>query len=201
MAVGEVRRRDFEAFVKAKGPAGEGDLMVPDDTSWTAQPGSWENPPGLISQGPDHPVVGVNQEEAEAFCLWLTAQERAAGRLGAKERYRLPTVEEWLTATGRMGGLEAFQVNLSAHVIPSPARTGPVPVVMMPADSVRELDGNVAEWTSTAGLQLHERLVCGRSWAEDANPDDKTLPIRAYPRRLRGVALGFRLVLDRRMAP
>ncbi|HWB05965.1 MAG TPA: bifunctional serine/threonine-protein kinase/formylglycine-generating enzyme family protein [Verrucomicrobiales bacterium] len=201
MAVGEVRRRDFEAFVRAKGPAGEGDVMVPNDTSWTAEPGSWETPPGLPAQSPDHPVVAVDQMEAEAFCLWLTAQERAAGRLGSRERYRLPTVDEWLTATGRTGGLEAYQVKLSASVVPSPERTGPVPVVMMPADAVRDLDGNVAEWTSTLGPNAQHRLVCGRSWAEETKPDDEVLPIRSYVRTLRGVALGFRLVLDRRMAP
>jgi len=56
-------------------------------------------PPGF-AQTTNDPVVNVTWEDAAAFCEWLTAQERSAGRLTGKERYRLPTDGEWSAAVG-----------------------------------------------------------------------------------------------------
>jgi serine/threonine protein kinase len=58
----------------------------------------WELPEFL--QGPTHPVVNVSWDDAQAFCKWLTDKERAASRLGTRQRYRLPTDEEWSRAVG-----------------------------------------------------------------------------------------------------
>jgi hypothetical protein len=202
MAVAETRRRDFEAFVTAKGYVAEGGVMVPHDDGWESELGSWQTPPGLTAQTPDHPVVAVDAEDAEAFCIWLTAQERSTGRLGARERYRLPTADEWIAATGRTGRLEDFPVNLSVSAMPSANREkGPHPVVMTLPGTLHDLDSNVAEWTSTPGARSQERVVCGRSWAEEKPDSDSALSVHSYPRVLRGVALGFRLVLDRGTAP
>ena len=51
-------------------------------------------------QGPTHPVVRVSWGDAKAFCAWLTKKERAAGKLGANEEYRLPSDHEWSCAVG-----------------------------------------------------------------------------------------------------
>ncbi|MDP1589682.1 MAG: SUMF1/EgtB/PvdO family nonheme iron enzyme, partial [Prosthecobacter sp.] len=48
----------------------------------------------------DHPVVGVNWEDAQAFCQWLTAKETAEGKLPPGMKYRLTSDEEWSWAVG-----------------------------------------------------------------------------------------------------
>lgn len=53
-----------------------------------------------FDQGPTHPVVKVSWDDAKAFCEWLTERERKSGKLGAGERYRLPTDHEWSCAVG-----------------------------------------------------------------------------------------------------
>lgn len=46
---------------------------------------TWKNPG--FEQADDHPVVQVSLRDAEAFCTWLSAREKA--------KYRLPTEAEW----------------------------------------------------------------------------------------------------------
>lgn len=46
---------------------------------------TWKNPG--FEQKPDHPVVGVSWEDAQAFCKWLGEKEGL--------EYRLPTEAEW----------------------------------------------------------------------------------------------------------
>ena len=53
-----------------------------------------------FEQGPTHPVVNVNWNEAVAFCAWLTEREQASGKLPANYRYRLPSDHEWSCAVG-----------------------------------------------------------------------------------------------------
>ncbi len=79
-SVWETRVQDYELFVAEAGyPA--------------------PRPPDF-QQGPDHPVVYVSRDDAEAFCVWLTERERKDERIAVSHFYRLPTDLEWSEMAG-----------------------------------------------------------------------------------------------------
>ncbi|HRH95709.1 MAG TPA: bifunctional serine/threonine-protein kinase/formylglycine-generating enzyme family protein, partial [Prosthecobacter sp.] len=78
-SIWETRVQDYEVFVKELG------------RKWAAPP---------FNQGPTHPAVGMNRDDAQAFCAWLTDHDRKEGKLSAKETYRLPSDHEWSCAVG-----------------------------------------------------------------------------------------------------
>lgn len=60
------------------------------------QPGtSWRNPERVAVTDDRQPVAGVNWDDAQAFCAWLTQRERAAGRLPVGYVYALPSEAQW----------------------------------------------------------------------------------------------------------
>jgi formylglycine-generating enzyme required for sulfatase activity len=75
------------------------DTRVQDYEAFAADTGRRRRKPDF-EQGPTHPVVNVNWNDAQAFCAWLTERERKLGKLGASEAYRLPTDQEWSFAVG-----------------------------------------------------------------------------------------------------
>jgi serine/threonine protein kinase len=79
MCTHETRRQDYAAYA----------LQVP------GVPGSWKTM-GFMGQPSghedNHPVVGVNWDDANGFCQWLKQHERLT--------YRLPTDQEWSIAAG-----------------------------------------------------------------------------------------------------
>ena len=78
-AIYETRIQDYQPFLAATRRA-------------------WSKPD--FQQAPTHPVVNVTWMDAEAFCRWLTERERQAGLLAGRQRYRLPTDQEWSLAAG-----------------------------------------------------------------------------------------------------
>jgi hypothetical protein len=81
-SIWETRVGDYAQFVKESGHAAP-------------------RPP-YFPQDPDHPVVNVSREDAQAFCEWLTIRERKAERISQSHVYRLPTDLEW----SQMAGLQ-----------------------------------------------------------------------------------------------
>jgi formylglycine-generating enzyme required for sulfatase activity len=90
-SIWHTRVQDYAEFAKAQEAAGK---KV--DGSWKTQ--AKDGVP--VGREPDHPVVGVSWEDAQAFCQWLTAKETAEGKLPQGMKYRLPTDAEWSTAVG-----------------------------------------------------------------------------------------------------
>jgi formylglycine-generating enzyme required for sulfatase activity len=152
----EVTRGQYRRFIKAGGykkpaywsPAGRAWLkdagrVEPD--SWAADV-EWANPPGPFKQTDEHPVIGINYFEAEAFCRW-------AG-------LRLPTEAEWEKAA-RWDGQgtriyawgDDWDVNLSNNAndtLYPGGQTAPVGKYPQGASACGSLDmiGNVWEWVS-----------------------------------------------------
>jgi formylglycine-generating enzyme required for sulfatase activity len=56
--------------------------------------------PTPFLQEPDHPVVNVSRDDAQAFCKWLTERERKAELIAQSDIYRLPTDLEWSLMAG-----------------------------------------------------------------------------------------------------
>lgn len=52
----------------------------------------------------NYPVVNITIDEAEAYCNWLTAQDR-------EHIYRLPSEEEWILGAGHMPKDVAMNAN------------------------------------------------------------------------------------------
>lgn len=139
------------------------------------------------------PVVGVDREDAVAFCRWLS--------LATRRTVRLPTADEWERA-GRGGDGRQFPwgdtLDPSACAcLGSCEPDGPAPTVgRFPGDrspfGVRDLAGGVWEWTAGVG---DRGLVVGGAWISE--PDACRLGVR---RSVRAAArlpwLGFRVVMD-----
>ncbi len=98
----ETRLADFRAFIEASDSHAMGSMLSFDPDSPTLalrDLGHQWNSPGF-TQNDDHPVVGIHQQDAIAFCQWLTRHEQKLGHLSANQRYRLPTDKEWTIASG-----------------------------------------------------------------------------------------------------
>jgi formylglycine-generating enzyme required for sulfatase activity/predicted Ser/Thr protein kinase len=90
-SIWHTRVQDYAEFAKAQEAAGK---KV--DGAWKTQ----QKDGVPVGREPDHPVVGVRWDDAQAFCAWLTAKETAEGKLPKGAKYRLPTDAEWSTAVG-----------------------------------------------------------------------------------------------------
>jgi len=103
----------------------------------------------------DCPVVGVDWEDAQAYCAWLTEQASDEGRGAKGAFYRLPLEEEWEWAAG--GSRRKYPWGDTApentHANFTGTQQGLMPVNAFPGgatpDGLMDMAGNVWEWTAT----------------------------------------------------
>jgi formylglycine-generating enzyme required for sulfatase activity len=96
--VWDVRVQDYAVFVQATGHESSKGMWSLRHQRYGRHGDTWQNPG--FTQGPTHPVCGVNWDDAQAFCQWLTAKERAGGKISAGQSYHLPADWEWSVAAG-----------------------------------------------------------------------------------------------------
>lgn len=140
------------------------------------------------------PIVGITRADAEAFCLWLTAQEKSGFQ------YRLPTNNEWEcayragTSTKYWWGDEP-----DGQKCPIPGRSDATPafgtVGRFPANAwgLFDMAGSVWELTSDSAT------AAGGSW----NSTQAEELSAAGRRQISGAGndIGFRVVAERASVP
>jgi gliding motility-associated lipoprotein GldK len=146
----------------------------------------------------DFPVVGVNWEQANAFCNWRTNYLIRGLGASAKfiQRYRLPTEAEWeYAARGKEGnelpwtqeGVKSDKGCFYANFKPDRGNytkdgnliTSKVGIYGANSNGLFDMAGNVAEWTSTIYTEA------GVDAMNDLNPTLKYNAAKEDPYRLK----------------
>ena len=116
----------------------------------------------------EYPVVGVNWEQANAYCNWRTdyLMRGLGGSAKFIQRYRLPTEAEWeYAARGRDGNelpwenpdvksdkgcfYANFKPDRGNYTMDGNLITSKVGIYSPNSNGLYDMAGNVAEWTST----------------------------------------------------
>ncbi len=156
-------------------------------------PSSWRGggPPTELVR---HPVTGVTCQDASAYAAW-------AGK-------RLPTPLEWLSAALATADGAAFPWGAGCAAgrceCPFRSATGTSPVDADRAhhsgDGVRDLYGNVWEWTAHRGplraLAPDHHHVLGGSWADACPADKGDVPLKELAAMTAAPTVGFRCAVD-----
>lgn len=185
---------------------------------WTYQP--------YFKQDETHPVVGVNLQDAVAFCNWLTEKEREENVLTNAQSYRLPTPEEWDAAAGLSAARKAIGASTQERVEdtvafvwgltwPPPAKaanyaeneiegytdgyefTAPVGQFTPTAEGLFDIAGNVWEWTDKPEVKsVPTGILRGGSWAYFRRECLTSGYRYTVPADMRMPTVGFRIVFD-----
>ena len=182
----EVTFDEYDRFARATG------RPLPDDSGW--------------GRGA-RPVINVAWADAAAYAAWLSAQTGRA--------YRLPTEAEWEYAC-RAGQAGRYCGGDDPHAVAwfegnAEGRTHPVGEKIANAWGLRDLSGNVWEWTAdcwhdnytgapsdgsawqeTSGGDCRSRVVRGGSWNGGPRGLRSALRLRVTPGVANG-GLGFRV--------
>jgi formylglycine-generating enzyme required for sulfatase activity len=168
----------------------------------------------------------VTWKDAVQFCEWLTQKERAAGLIGPRDRYRLPTDIEWSRAAGladekgdtpasrhlenkthypwgtqsvppaRSANLDSARMS-GGGFIDNFSHTAPVKSSPPGTTHLYDLAGNVAEWCEDAWPPSPgERVIRGSSWLTSASEAMLTSSRQHLSETLARPDVGFRVVLE-----
>lgn len=191
------RVRDYQAFVKATGR-------------------EWKE--AGFEQEPTHPAVNITWNDAQAFCDWLTTQEKEADRLPHGYHYRLPTEAEWnlavapdeADAPAQTGGSQELYPWGTGWPPPESAKnignyddtlkldsfpyTSPVGSFPPNRFGLFDMGGNVWQWCAEEpGVEL--RTARGSSWKSSTARELATNHRSQVAPVYRNSGYGFRCVL------
>ena len=205
-SIWETRVKDWNAFLQAK------------KYPWSFQP--------HFEQDENHPVVGVNLQDAIAFCNWLTEKERGENLLTNAMSYRLPTPDEWDAAAGLAGARKELGASTQERVEdtmayiwgltwPPPTKaanyaeqeidgysdgydfTAPVGQFTPTAEGLFDLAGNVWEWTDKPEMKsIPTGTLRGGCWAYFRRESLTSAYRYVVPADMRMPTIGFRCVFD-----
>lgn len=215
-------------FVEVPGTTvliGTHEVKVSEWKTFLAESGyAWSFKPHF-EQGEDHPIVGVNLQDAIAFCNWLTEKERADDKINSAQSYRLPNRSDWDAAVGLIRArkreltveekVQDERAFLWGLAWPPPVGSGnyaeteiagysdgfpftaPVGQFQPTPEGIYDLGGNVWEWTWALKLGANEvSILRGGCWAY-FRPECLTSSYEyTVPVELRFPTIGFRCVFD-----
>jgi len=202
----EVTVGEFDAFVLATSRRPSA-CREQGGFRWILTRPTWRKPG--FEQDSRHPVVCVSYNDAVAFANWLSSRVHA--------RYRLPTSSEWTHAAATLqvpasickagnvldAGSRSKSVTsgggLTAHDCSDGARfTAPVGAFAPTSIGLRDIAGNVSEWTSNCadtGSQCGRYVAFGRSFRSGVDEASVTMPT-VQSGASGSPSLGFRLVRE-----
>jgi formylglycine-generating enzyme required for sulfatase activity len=150
----EVTRGQYRQFMKAGGYTKQS-YWSPEGWTWLQDAGraepadwavdaEWANPPGPFKQTDDHPVIGINYFEAQAFCRWAglrlpsEAEWEKAARWDGQHSLIYPWGDEW----------DAQRCNNAQDALFPGGQSAPIARYPQGASACGALDmaGNVWEW-------------------------------------------------------
>ncbi len=166
--------------------------------------------------GSELPVEQVSWNDAVLYCQRLTELERAAGRIGPQQAYRLPTEAEWeYAARAETEGARHGQLDTIAwYAINAGAKTHVVRGMQPNAWGLYDMIGNVFEWCADwkgdypAGAVTDPlgpdsgvfRMFRGGGWYRDAG-DARSAERNWLLPELRLNFIGFRPALNSFVGP
>lgn len=127
--------------------------------------------PGF-EQGPDHPVLQVSRDDAEAFCIWLTERERGQERISEDVGYRLLTDLEWSGIAGLVDDPDSFPARREFRM----EKIFPWGRAWPPEDAGFKV-GNLADKTAAQASDMRRN----RTLFNYNDGYEKTAPVGSYP--------------------
>lgn len=126
------------------------ETRVQDYERFLGQQTKYKRADTFFLQSPLSPAIVNQWDEMQDFCVWLAELDRKAGKIGARDRYRLPTDHEWSCAVGLGKREDATKTPLEKHDLGSE---------VYPWGTVwpdQRLPGNYA------GTEMREQIESGR---------------------------------------
>ncbi len=204
----EVTVGEFDAFARATSRRPSECRDQGGGFRWILTRPTWRKPG--FDQDSRHPAVCVSYNDAVAFANWLSARVHA--------RYRLPTSSEWkhaaatleapasICAAGNVLDASARPKALKVASGPEPhgcndgARyTAPVGEFAATSIGLRDIAGNVSEWTSNCAApatNCGRHVALGRSFRSGVNEASVVVQATQSAGSSASPSVGFRLVRD-----